>query len=275
MDRSSGAAIIGSVVVHAGIAGLIALALLTAKPPASPPSDSSVPVQVVSEVEVLGAAPLNPSEDLITEDVATAPVETTAEPTPPPPEPTPPPPAPRPTPTPRPTPPRPQPQPTPQPPRTQPPRTQPQPPRNQPQPRPQAPQAPQPTPGFNPDANAGRLNPSPNNNRRPPATGGGATGNAPRTLGQASLRSLIGQIGNKWDYPCDLPGGRTAEIPVRFTLDEGGRLVGSPRASHPNRAIADGVERAIRETAPFQMPPGYEQQEITITFRAATGCANR
>ncbi|RZJ28518.1 MAG: hypothetical protein EON85_08795, partial [Brevundimonas sp.] len=132
-----------------------------------------------------------------------------------------------------------------------------------------------PTPGFNPDANAGRLNPSPNRDRRPPATGGGATGNAPRTLGQASLQSLIGQIYDNWDVPCDLPGGRDAVIPVRVTLDERGRLVGPARATHSNRAIADGVERAIRATSPFQMPSGYEQQEITFSFRTANMCANR
>lgn len=263
MDRSNATAIVGSIVVHAGAAGLIAWTLMFGKPPAPLPISNAVPVQVVSEVEVLGAQPLNPSEELITEDVATAPVETTSEPTPPP-TPTPPPPTPSPRPTPpRPTPPRAQPQPTP-------PRTQPTPPRTQPRP-----QAPQPQPGFDPDANAGRLNPSPNTNRRRPATGGGATGNAPRTLGRASLQALAGQIENNWDLPCNLPGGRDAIISVRLTLDERGRLVGPARASHPNRAIADGVERAIRQSVPFEMPAGYEQQEITIEFRTANRCANR
>lgn len=276
MDRSSGAAIIGSVVVHAGIAGLIALALLTAKPPASPPSDSSVPVQVVSEVEVLGAAPLNPSEDLITEDVATAPVETTAEPTPPPPEPTPPPPAPRPTPTPRPTPPRPQPQPTPQPPRTQPPRTQPQPPRNQPQPRPQAPQ---PTPGFNPDANAGRLNPSPNRDRRASATGGGATGNAPQTSGP-QVTAMFNQVYDNWNPPCQTAGVSDMRIQIELTLSATGRITDGPRLVSPRndpvwRAVAGGAMQALSRTAPFDVPDGFTGGRYRPSFNLDQACANR
>lgn len=271
MERPA-TALVSSVAVHLGIVGIAAWALLFTDKAPPPTVINSVPVQVVSETEVLGARPLNPSEELITEDANTAPVETTAEPTPPP-EPTPPAPAPRPTPTPaprpQPTPPRPQPQP--QPARTTPPRTQPQP---QPPRPPARPPAERPQPGFNPDANAGPLNRSPNSGRQR-ATGGGATGNAPRTLGQSSLRALVGQIYEHWDVPCDLPGGRDATIPVRVTLDERGRLVGPARATHPNRAIADGVERAIGSTAPFQMPPGYEQQEITFTFRTATFCANR
>jgi outer membrane biosynthesis protein TonB len=256
---------VGSVVVHVGIAGAIAWALLFAKSEPAVTVVNAVPVQVISEVEVLGAAPLNPSEELVTEDATTAPVETVPEPSPP--EPTPPPPAPAPRPTP--TPPRPQPQPprpqTPRPPQPQPPRQQPQPPRQQ---------APRPQPGLNLDDLAGPPRTSPNPGRRP-ATGGGATGAAPRTLGRASLQALAAQIQDNWDVPCELPGGRDAVISVRLTLDANGRLVGPARATHSNRAIADGVERAIRASVPFQMPAGYEQQEITMSFRTAQMCANR
>lgn len=272
MERP-GPALIGSLAIHAGIAGVIAWSLLFAPPPKSVEIRNAVPVQVVSDVEVLGAAPLNPSEELI-EETNTAPMESLPEPTPPEPTPTPPTPAPTPRPTP---PPRPTPQPTPPRPQPQPPRSQPTPPRAQPTPprQPSRPPAERPQPGFNPDANAGALRPSPNTGRRPPATGGGATGNAPRTLGRASLQALAGQIQNNWDVPCDLPGGRDATIAVRLTLDERGRLVGPARATHSNRAIADGVERAIRASVPFDMPPDYEQMEINMSFRTATMCANR
>lgn len=262
MERP-GIAVLGSVVVHVGLAGALAWALFFGRPETPIKVVNAVPVQVISEVEVLGAQPLNPSEELVTEDASTAPVETVPEPSPP--EPTPPPPAPTPRPTP--TPPRPQP-PRPQPPRPQPP----QPPRPQPQP-PRQP-APRPQPGLNLDDLAGPPRTSPNTGRRPP-TGGGSTGNAPRTLGRASLQALAAQIQNNWDVPCELPGGRDAVISVRLTLDENGRLVGAARATHSNRAIADGVERAIRASVPFQMPAGYEQQEITMSFRTATMCANR
>ncbi|MDQ8030271.1 MAG: hypothetical protein REJ23_16210, partial [Brevundimonas sp.] len=110
MDRP-GAALFGSLAIHAGIAGVIAWSLLFAPPPKPVTVSNSVPVQVVSDIEVLGAAPLNPSDELI-EETNTAPVESLPEPTPPEPTPTPPTPAPTP---PRPTPPRPAPRPTPQP----------------------------------------------------------------------------------------------------------------------------------------------------------------
>lgn len=263
MDRSNATAIVGSIVVHAGAAGLIAWTLMFGKPPAPLPISNAVPVQVVSEVEVLGAQPLNPSEELITEDVATAPVETTSEPTPPP-TPTPPPPTPSPRPTPpRPTPPRAQPQPTP-------PRTQPTPPRTQPRP-----QAPQPQPGFDPDANAGRLNPSPNTNRRRPATGGGATGNAPRTLGRASLQALGAQV--RPTFSCTLQGVQDLEIRVQVRLSESGRVVGRPQLLPPRggpsyQPVSDAVVRAIYAAQPFTMPSDYEEQDISFRFPASQYC---
>ena len=91
-------------------------------------------------------------------------------------------------------------------------------------------------------------------------------------MGRASLQALGAQIEQNWDLPCALPGGRDATIRAVVTLDEQGRLVGSARASHPNRAVADGIERAIRATAPFRMPADYSQQELTFSFRTEGRC---
>ena len=271
MERPS-TALIGSVAVHAGIAGVIAFSLMFGRPVAPLPVTNAVPVQVISEVEVLGAQPLNPSEELVTEDANTAPSEVLPEPTPPAPQPTPPPPAPRPTPTPaprpQPTPPRPQPRPTP-------PRTPPTPPRTQPQPTPPRTQPPaeRPQPGFNPELE-GKLNNTPNRGNRP-RTGGGATGEAPRTLGRASLQALGAQI--RPSFSCTLQGVQDLEIRVQVRLSESGRVVGTPQLLPPRggpsyQPVSEAVVRAIYAAQPFTMPSDYEVQDIPFRFPASQYC---
>src|SRR5690606_17512626 len=213
---------------------------------------------------------------------ATAPVESQPEPappepappepTPPAPRPTPPPPRPAPTPTPRPTPPRPAPAPEKPRPQPTPPRSEPAPPPKRPSPQP----APQREPGLDLDALAGPPRPSTRPGERP-ATGQQGRGSAPQAVGRASLQALAAQIREHWNVPCDLPGGDNLTIGVRVTLDERGRIVGSPRLTESRsepvwRAASDGVLRAIRAAAPFDMPEGYEQQEIPFSFRTAAMC---
>ena len=41
------------------------------------------------------------------------------------------------------------------------------------------------------------------------------------------------------------------------------------------RAAADSVLRAMHAAAPFNMPAGYEQQELAFSFRTASMCGNR
>ena len=67
---------------------------------------------------------------------------------------------------------------------------------------------------------------------------------------------------------------------VRVTLDQRGAIVGSPRLTQSRgdpvwRAAADGVLRAMRAAAPFDMPSDYQQQEIAFSFRTATMCGSR
>ena len=121
------------------------------------------------------------------------------------------------------------------------------------------------------DSLAGPPRPGPRPGPRPP-TGQQGQATAPRAVGRASLQALGAQVIPNWDLPCALPGGRDATIRAVVTLDEQGRLVGSARAFHPNRAVADGIERAIRATAPFRMPADYSQQELTFSFRTEGRC---
>lgn len=251
MERP-GSSLFASIAVHAAVVlAVVGYGLLgfTREPLKA---EMAVPVSIISDTVIEAAAADNPSEELVTEDAATAPVA------PPPPEPVPPKPVPPPTPAPAPvkkaTPPR------PTPPRTTPPR----------------PQPPRPTPPrreetLDLDSLAGPPRPGPRPGPRPP-TGQQGQGAAPRAVGRASLQALGAQVIPNWDLPCALPGGRNATIRAVVTLDEQGRLVGSARASHPNRAVADGIERAIRATAPFRMPADYSQQELTFSFRTEGRC---
>lgn len=266
MDRPA-TGLIGALVVHALIGGALLWMVLFA-PPAPPrlPVDNAVPVQIVSENIVLGGPVDNPSEELVTEDAATAPVETVPEPTPP--EPTPPPPAP----TPRPTPPRPTPRPTPQPPRPTP-----QPPRPQ-QPQPPRQQAPRPQPGLNLDALAGAPRPSPNRGQRAP-TGGGASGTASQTTGP-QVTAMFQQIIPNWILPCDVPEARNLRIQMDVTLSRDGRIVSGPTLISPRsdpvwRAAADAAMRALRQTAPFDVPANFTGGAYRPTFNTEEACRNR
>lgn len=278
MERP-GSALVASILVHAAvILGVIGFGLLGhSRPPVR--MEMAVPVSIISETTVEAAAPDNPAEELITEDAATAPTLLTP-PEPAPPEPAPPQPAPPvpPVPTPpvrkAPTPaPAPTPRPTPAPPRTEP----------TPRPTP-APPRPAPTPPrreevLDLDALAGPPRPA----TRPgtqAATGQAGRGAAPRAVGRASLQALAGQVTPHWDVNCDIPGGDDLTIGVRVTLDARGRIVGNPRLTQPRsepgwRAAADSVLRAIHAAAPFDMPAGYEQQELPFSFRTASMCGNR
>lgn len=247
MERP-GSSLLASIAVHAAvILGVLGYGMLgfTRAPMRM---ETAVPVSIISDTVIEAAAADNPDDELVAADAATAPV---AVPEPLPPEPVPP----QPTPVkkatpPRPTPPRVTPPPRPQPPRPTPPRRE---------------------EALDLDALAGPPRPGPRPGPRPP-TGQQGQGAAPRAVGRASLQALGAQVIPNWDLPCALPGGRDATIRAVVTLDEQGRLVGPARATHPNRAVSDGIERAIRATAPFRMPAGYSQQELTFSFRTEGRC---
>ena len=245
--------LIASIALHGVAVAVILLASLLGWSRAPLPVVTAVPVSIVSDVTIEAAAADNPSEELVTEDADTAPVETQPEPTPPEPEPTPPAPRPTPQPTPRPTPPtRPAPTPRPTPPRRE--------------------------ESLDLDALSGpaRSATAPGNR---PRTGQQGSGAAPRAVGRASLQALASQIYDNWDVPCTLPGGDDLTIGVKVTLTERGTIVGSPRitgggSGNTWRIASEGVQRALRATN-FNMPADYEQQELTFSFQTANYCRNR
>ncbi|KQP45785.1 hypothetical protein ASF31_06770 [Brevundimonas sp. Leaf280] len=257
------------------------------------PLVASVPVTIVSE-EVVQAAPAdNPQPEPSPDDAATAPVQQ-PDPVPPTPEPTPPQPQPRPTPTPpRPTPPRPAPTPTPTPrptptptpprptPRPQPPTPAP-PTKAQPTPRPATPAptrpAPQRTePSLDLDALAGPTRPT--NNRGRPATGQQGAGTASQATGP-QITAIFNQVYPNWILPCDIPGADQLRIQVELTLSADGRITRGPslinaQSSNVYRAAADGALRALRQTAPFDVPQGFPGGVYRPTFNTERACRNR
>lgn len=262
MERP-GPALIGSFLVHGGVIALVLAVGLFAPKAAPRPIANAVPVSIVSDVVIEAAAADNPSEELVTEDVATAPVAPPPEPAPAPPEPRPvPPPLPTPTPVKK----------APTPPRPTPPRTQP------PRPTPPRPTPPRREETLDLDALAGPARPATRPGTRP-ATGQQGQGAAPRATG-TQITAIFNQVYPNWILPCDIPGARNLRIQMDVTLDARGRITSGPTLigaqSDPVwRAAADGAVRAIRQTAPFDVPEGFPGGPFRPTFVTERACANR
>lgn len=268
--------LIASVLIHVAIVGGIAGLLLVAPPkPPERPVINSVPVSIVSDAVIEAAAPDNPSDELVTEDATTAPVaappEPVPEPTPPPPTPTPPPP--KKAPTPRPTPPRPTP-PRPTPPTPK--KAQPTPPRPTPPARPQ-PQRPR-EDTLDLDALAGPPRAATRPGTRP-ATGQQGRGQASQATGP-QVTAIFNQVYPNWSINCAPLNGRQLRIQMDVTLDERGRITAGPTLiglqSDPVwRATADSAVRALRQTAPFDVPDGFQGGQWRPTFVTERMCGNR
>jgi len=292
--RRPSPAILGSLALHAGVIALAFVTFSHKVDEEETPLVASVPVTIVSEEVIQAAAADNPQPEPSPDDAATAPVQQ-PDPVPPTPEPTPPQPAPRPTPTPpRPTPPRPAPTPTPTPtptprptpPRPTPPRPQPPAPtpptKTQPNPRPATPAparpAPQRTePSLDLDALAGPTRPT--NNRGRPATGQQGAGTASQATGP-QITAIFNQVYPNWILPCDIPGADQLRIQVELTLSADGRITRGPslinaQSSNVYRAAADGALRALRQTAPFDVPQGFPGGVYRPTFNTERACRNR
>jgi hypothetical protein len=245
-----GSSLLASIAVHAAVVlGVVGYGLLgfTREPMRM---EAAVPVSIISETIIEAAAADNPDEELVTEDAATAPVAPT------PPEPVPPEPVPPPTPAPSPV------------KKTTPPR--PIPPRTTPPPRPQPPRSTPPRePTLDLDALAGPPRPGPRPGPRAP-TGQQGQGAAPRAVGRGDLQALGAQV--RPTLNCDLPGADSMLIRVVVRLSEQGRIIGTPRLQGTRSPTAERVVQAIQAAQPFNMPSGYQEQDIPFVFNTATWC---
>ncbi|MEW6539883.1 MAG: cell envelope integrity protein TolA, partial [Pseudomonadota bacterium] len=152
----------------------------------------------------------------------------------------------------------------------------------QPTPRPATPAPARPAPqrtesSLDLDALAGPTRPT--NNRGRPATGQQGAGTASQATGP-QITAIFNQVYPNWILPCDIPGADQLRIQVELTLSADGRITRGPslinaQSSNVYRAAADGALRALRQTAPFDVPQGFPGGVYRPTFNTERACRNR
>ncbi|MGH7021950.1 MAG: hypothetical protein ACREEY_18885, partial [Brevundimonas sp.] len=124
-----------------------------------------------------------------------------------------------------------------------------------------------PAPGLDLDALAGPPRPTPNRGR--PATGQQGSGTASRAVGRGDLQALGAQV--RPQLNCDLVDEHEV-IRVQVRLNASGRLVRPPQLRTRSSPAASRVLSAISAAAPFNMPAGYEEQDLPFAFNTADFC---
>ena len=77
-----------------------------------------------------------------------------------------------------------------------------------------------------------------------------------------------------------MPGGNELRIQMDVTLSPEGRITRGPTLVNPQssavyRSAADEAMRALRQTAPFDVPTGFPGGAYRPTFNTERACANR
>ena len=96
----------------------------------------------------------------------------------------------------------------------------------------------------------------------------------------AAAVGFFNQVYPNWILPCDIPCADELRIQVDLTLSADGRITRGPTLVNPQssavyRAAADGALRALRQTAPFDVPTGFPGGQYRPTFNTERACANR
>jgi outer membrane biosynthesis protein TonB len=109
-----------------------------------------------------------------------------------------------------------------------------------------------------------------------PNVGAGAA-QGPSASQLAGLEQLLERL---WNPNCDVPGGDTVKLKVRFTVGLNGNLIGDPDAGgleQSGGAVVSAAARravdAVRQAEPYAEP--YYGQAITVNFDAKEACAKR
>jgi len=103
---------------------------------------------------------------------------------------------------------------------------------------------------------------------------------AGKQLSQSDLLGLQQLLERLWNPNCDVAGGASVKLQVKFTVDLTGGLLGRPTAGGLERSsdpvVAAAARRAldaVQEAAPYSQP--YYGQSITVNFDAKEACAKR
>ena len=263
MERP-GTALIGSVIVHAAVIGVVLLAMSVGGRGPQRQVVATIPVSVLSEDMVL-AGPADAPSEAPASDVEAAPPPEAVEP---------PPPTPTPVPTPRPPAPAPTPRRDTRPPPPRPPVT-----------PPAAKKRETPRPPAEDSLDLGKLaadrpNRSPNRGPTPPS-GERAAGTAGQTSGPV-ISSMFEQVYPNWNVfvVCDMEGGDDLRIQFDVTLSADGRITDGPtlvgaRGNQVYQAATAEALRALRATAPFDVPRGFTGGRYRATFLTSRMCRGR
>ncbi|MBW8302590.1 MAG: hypothetical protein K0M78_01310 [Brevundimonas sp.] len=262
MERP-GPALIGSLVVHAAVVGLVLFAMMFGGQRPQRQIVQTIPVSILSEEMVLAGPADAPSEEPAS-DVEAAPPPEAVEPPPP-----------TPTPVPTPRPPEKAPAPRPETRRPPPPRSSPPPAKKRETPRPPREES------LDLGALAAdRPNRSPNRGTTPPS-GQRSTGTQGQTSGPV-ISSMFEQVYPNWNVfvVCDMEGGNDLRIQFDVTLSPDGRITEGPalvggRGDQVQQAAAAEALRALRATAPFDVPRGFTGGRYRPTFLTARACRGR
>ena len=127
---------------------------------------------------------------------------------------------------------------------------------------------------------AERPNTSPNRGDRPPS-GQRATGTQGQTSGPV-ISSMFEQVYPNWNVfvVCDMEGGDDLRIQFDVTLSSDGRITEGPtlvgaRGNSVYQAATAEALRALRATAPFDVPRGFTGGSYRPTFLTARACRGR
>jgi outer membrane biosynthesis protein TonB len=113
-----------------------------------------------------------------------------------------------------------------------------------------------------------------------PETAPQARPDAGQGVSQSDLAGLQQLLERLWNPNCDVPGGSSVKLKVRFLVGLDGGLLGRPNAGGLENAsdpvVAAAARRAldaVHRAAPYSEP--YYGQTITVNFDAKEACAKR
>ena len=77
-----------------------------------------------------------------------------------------------------------------------------------------------------------------------------------------------------------MPGMDQMVIRVTVNIGSDGRIIGSPKLDQPRsdpawRAASDDMLQALSAASPFDVPSGFQTQEVPFRFETAKRCGNR
>jgi hypothetical protein len=94
---------------------------------------------------------------------------------------------------------------------------------------------------------------------------------------EVQAAAAFGQVYRNWTVHCSLPGIREMRISFDVELDANGAIVGQPVLVRPRntpayQAAASSARRALLDSAPFDVPEGYQGGHYRPTFVPGRVC---